>query len=565
MDVTAVDSHPLQADTSQDSSLTIHTQNDSNTCPHAQQGHTSSDHHITARQSPQIMAKIQKSAWMASFHSFPILSLTLPGAHNAACYSFSGFSIITSNAKCQAYSILKQLLIGVRYLDIRIRQVESNFWVGHSFQSKISLSEVLWQTRRFMETHPTEVVVFELDFEHHPVGKGGNVIDWKRVAYLIREVFHETTWKKVNMDKLVDLDVSTQQRLMEKHRAADTGKSFLPQVKFEKEYAKIKKHVVKELKERRRESRVKDKSLLESVYGEERHTFEIWWRYNCIRTHQMSEKSPSRKESSKSSSGSTSICESPRSSAPVDLSSFLKLSVPWEDRTKTIKEWLQNGKQMVLLNDHFTPQNAWPRSYRIKSWMHTRTPHIGDVKGLWHEFTEKHQESIIDEEKEVWTHLNCVLTLNMKSYFTKVLGRGGFEAYCRACNRALLDLLKWEKEEDKKYHFLDHIRLQIVDCDYVDEEICQLLIERNFRLLLKQDDSLVEVEAKSQEETYEEADETNKRRSLDKIVDTVSDEELAAIEDDIDPDQEEQEDEELQKAEGQLKEVLEDIEDETEK
>ncbi|XP_017095666.2 PI-PLC X domain-containing protein 2 isoform X1 [Drosophila bipectinata] len=111
-----------------------------------------------------------------------IINLAIPGSHNSMTYGISGKSKIAPDAepairrwhrffpcivrrwcKTQACGVLEQLQAGVRYFDLRIAQEDGKFYYCHGVFA-MEVFEPLLELRQFLETHPEEVVI--LDLQH---------------------------------------------------------------------------------------------------------------------------------------------------------------------------------------------------------------------------------------------------------------------------------------------------------------------------------------------------------------------------------------------------------------
>ena len=117
--------------------------------------------------------------WMANLDDEVLLSdITLPGTHDSAT-QYSELAFVT---KCQALSISEQLQAGFRYLDIRLGDDgNGNLELYHGFThcktgifgENLGLEQVLADCYAFLESHPTETIVFCVKQEHGdlPVGE----------------------------------------------------------------------------------------------------------------------------------------------------------------------------------------------------------------------------------------------------------------------------------------------------------------------------------------------------------------------------------------------------------
>lgn len=116
------------------------------------------------------MEKFRTESWMNdNFREYPLSSLTLIGSHNAHSFSFhSAFSFVHNFAQCQSLSIYQQLRMGSRSLDIRlcnVKNAEIEIFCAHSTFLTVKLSDIILQTKRFLDEYPSEIVVFRCKTE----------------------------------------------------------------------------------------------------------------------------------------------------------------------------------------------------------------------------------------------------------------------------------------------------------------------------------------------------------------------------------------------------------------
>jgi len=105
-------------------------------------------------------------AWMSFISDSASLGeLTLPGSHDSGAM----VEPIAGTARCQSLSVRDQLAIGVRYLDIRLRQIDNALVVHHgSVYQNQNFDDVLGQVIGFLQVHPSEAVVMEVSSEYTP-------------------------------------------------------------------------------------------------------------------------------------------------------------------------------------------------------------------------------------------------------------------------------------------------------------------------------------------------------------------------------------------------------------
>jgi 1-phosphatidylinositol phosphodiesterase len=101
--------------------------------------------------------------WMASYsddHS--LFTLAIPGSHDSGALS----SIYDLAGKCQDASIGDQLLMGVRYLDIRFGEKSGNLYVIHGFIDEKQSGENVFSTcLAYLEEHPKEGLLLSVKNE----------------------------------------------------------------------------------------------------------------------------------------------------------------------------------------------------------------------------------------------------------------------------------------------------------------------------------------------------------------------------------------------------------------
>eukprot|EP01071_Lankesteria_metandrocarpae_P006088 Lankesteria_metandrocarpae@DN4236_c0_g1_i1.p1 len=119
---------------------------------------------------------VQTRSWMANTRDRSIWKLCFPATHNSATYHIRAqgalyiFSaLIAPFCKCQTLSILDQLYMGIRFLDIRVRRGghRENFFIfcGHGGILTVPLYEVLKQVCMFLESNPSEVVLLSIRYD----------------------------------------------------------------------------------------------------------------------------------------------------------------------------------------------------------------------------------------------------------------------------------------------------------------------------------------------------------------------------------------------------------------
>ncbi len=118
---------------------------------------------------------MRRENWMSYFQNKSIHELVIPGSHDSFAYDFkilgpneSGMPRIANLfiklwAKCQSKTIYEQLLMGIRYFDIRITKYNGEYYTIHSLIA-IPVGQIIHDVLLFIDTFPTEKII--LDFNH---------------------------------------------------------------------------------------------------------------------------------------------------------------------------------------------------------------------------------------------------------------------------------------------------------------------------------------------------------------------------------------------------------------
>ena len=110
----------------------------------------------------EVLADLDRQSWMASLPGrAPLLSLSIPGTHDAGTKGFSW------NAECQRYSIKDQLSLGVRAFDLRPGLNGNNLVIYHgtSTHGSESLNSIFDTYDSFLAAHPGEFLIVFLKNE----------------------------------------------------------------------------------------------------------------------------------------------------------------------------------------------------------------------------------------------------------------------------------------------------------------------------------------------------------------------------------------------------------------
>lgn len=118
---------------------------------------------------------MRRENWMSYFQNKSIHELVIPGSHDSFAYDFkilgpneSGMPRIANLfiklwAKCQSKTIYEQLLMGIRYFDIRITKYNGEYYTIHSLIA-VPVNQIIHDILLFIDTFPTEKII--LDFNH---------------------------------------------------------------------------------------------------------------------------------------------------------------------------------------------------------------------------------------------------------------------------------------------------------------------------------------------------------------------------------------------------------------
>ncbi|XP_072944750.1 PI-PLC X domain-containing protein 3 [Epargyreus clarus] len=132
--------------------------------------------------------KLNLESWMAELpeplKNIPIIYLAIPGSHDSMTYGITRSSGLAPDAEpilnrlyplfrgtilrwtiTQTLDAYQQLLIGIRYLDLRLatKTGEDKFYFTHGVYAG-EITHPLMQVKEFVDKHPGEIVI--LDFQH---------------------------------------------------------------------------------------------------------------------------------------------------------------------------------------------------------------------------------------------------------------------------------------------------------------------------------------------------------------------------------------------------------------
>jgi 1-phosphatidylinositol phosphodiesterase len=110
------------------------------------------------------------SNWMGKYLPFlrdkKIIELTIPGSHDSGTYKTTG--ALKELALTQNISILQQLQLGIRYLDLRYAAKGSgrkDVWIFHGPFHSMKFENALREISDFLEKEPQEFIVIKCQRE----------------------------------------------------------------------------------------------------------------------------------------------------------------------------------------------------------------------------------------------------------------------------------------------------------------------------------------------------------------------------------------------------------------
>ena len=154
---------------------------------------------------------VRRTNWMSDLRSeigaIPLTELTIPGAHDMGTYGINGGSSTSSDGQasdigclvdhgvCERYGQAQQsfkdtfeeLQDGIRYFDLRVCRTDSGVFVTCHGLEAAPLSDILDGTRAWVDSHPGEVVI--LDLNHHYLPTDGSPAKADAEAAQVEQAF----------------------------------------------------------------------------------------------------------------------------------------------------------------------------------------------------------------------------------------------------------------------------------------------------------------------------------------------------------------------------------------
>jgi 1-phosphatidylinositol phosphodiesterase len=111
--------------------------------------------------------KIELENWMSNLNNKTrIKELNIPGTHDSGTFDpNSYFNFITKRfSTCQDMTILEQLKIGIRFLDIRLRSVNNILKVFHGMvEENLDFRDILKTLKKFLKLNKTELIFIRVE------------------------------------------------------------------------------------------------------------------------------------------------------------------------------------------------------------------------------------------------------------------------------------------------------------------------------------------------------------------------------------------------------------------
>eukprot|EP00494_Astrolonche_serrata_P031985 UN32254 len=107
----------------------------------------------------------QSCNWMSEYSDIPLGELKIPGSHNTMTYGIIG--CCDRYTICQNSTVLQQLDLGIRYLDIRAGLYDGELRFGHGCQKAFcSVENTLIKIKSWLNKHSSEIIILKIDEEH---------------------------------------------------------------------------------------------------------------------------------------------------------------------------------------------------------------------------------------------------------------------------------------------------------------------------------------------------------------------------------------------------------------
>jgi 1-phosphatidylinositol phosphodiesterase len=105
----------------------------------------------------------KNATWMSNISdTTPLAALSIPGSHDSAAF----YSVGDLAGKCQDAAIAEQLAYGVRFFDIRLKNVKDSLYVYHGFINEgMAFSDLLSPMYSFLSANSSEGLILSIKEE----------------------------------------------------------------------------------------------------------------------------------------------------------------------------------------------------------------------------------------------------------------------------------------------------------------------------------------------------------------------------------------------------------------
>ena len=104
--------------------------------------------------------------WQSQIDNHTLIrDVDLPGSHN----TMAARSLLDLTGQCQTLSLKEQLNLGVRFLDIRLKEDNNSLKAVHGFiDQKVSFKSISQTVTSFLTKHPSEFIIMSIKEEGSP-------------------------------------------------------------------------------------------------------------------------------------------------------------------------------------------------------------------------------------------------------------------------------------------------------------------------------------------------------------------------------------------------------------
>ena len=132
-------------------------------------------------------------SWMSHISNTTLIrQLTIPGTHDSSAFD-TGYIGKTNHVRAQVLNFEQQLNMGVRYFDMRIKQISANKFAMHHglFYLGFEFDRVLEDCVRFLKKFPTETILLKIKVEQ---GSKKMVASTLEKVYMNNPKFRDYFW-----------------------------------------------------------------------------------------------------------------------------------------------------------------------------------------------------------------------------------------------------------------------------------------------------------------------------------------------------------------------------------